>query len=145
MSSAEKSGSGQVDSVEPEATALTTPPEPEPDYTKIPAWLALDCVLPGWHPILVALHQDLMSLDPDYTVGQVKEKFGGLRVYLDSGVTPEIEAAIDAAEALCAQTCEMCGDPGGNRRVSQFYVMTVCDSCLAAETRRRSRTFAQDS
>ena len=33
----------------------------------------------GWYPLLIELHADLVALDHDYVVEQVKEKFGTLR------------------------------------------------------------------
>ena len=56
----------------------------------------------------------------------VKEKFGGLRVYLTSS-TDEMEAAIDEAEAESFKTCEECGAPGVLRS-DGGWLMTACDS-----------------
>lgn len=38
-------------------------------------------VLPEWEELIIKLDDDLSALDPDYTLSQVKEKFGGLRYY----------------------------------------------------------------
>ncbi len=54
---------------------------------------------------------------------QVKEKFGGLRLYLSSG-TDEMYAAIDQAEELSQRTCEVCGAPGEPR--GGGWVKTLC-------------------
>lgn len=35
----------------------------------------------NWLPIVEKLHKDLLKIDPDYVVAQVKEKFGSLRYY----------------------------------------------------------------
>ena len=35
----------------------------------------------GWYPLIAGLHEQLSVLVPDYTLVQVKEKFGGLRYY----------------------------------------------------------------
>ena len=137
MNGAEQSGSGQHVSGAPEATALAT--HSALNYHQIPAWI--NEVGPGWEPILVALHQDLLSLNPDYRVFQVKEKFGSLRVYLDDPMTPEMDQAVHAAETLSAQICEVCGASGRVRNVSQFYVRCLCDTCgpidMVAAKRRR--------
>ncbi len=36
---------------------------------------------PGWFPLIARLHTDLLELDPNYVVLQIKEKFAGLRYY----------------------------------------------------------------
>ena len=133
MNSAEEFGPGPAGSVEPGATPQTT----RPKVTTVLDWL--DHVGPGWVDILVALHADLSSLDPHYDVAQVKEKFGELRVYLQSEVTWDMDQAIDAATALSQQTCEVCGLPGRIRNVSGFYVKCVCDACGPRETAAAQR------
>jgi hypothetical protein len=57
---------------------------------------------------------------------QIKEKFGGLRVYLN-GETPEMTAAIIEAERKSFETCEQCGAPGKLRRGG--WISTLCDIC----------------
>jgi hypothetical protein len=39
----------------------------------------------GWYPLLVELDEQLGTLLPNYVIHQVKEKFGGLRYYWESG------------------------------------------------------------
>jgi hypothetical protein len=39
-----------------------------------------------WKPAIVACHEDLVKIDPEYRISQIKEKFGGLRYYYDSSV-----------------------------------------------------------
>lgn len=58
-------------------------------------------------------------------VGQVKEKFGGLRFYLDRGSGEETGKLIAEAETECAKTCELCGNPGYTR--SGNWVQTLCE------------------
>jgi hypothetical protein len=48
-----------------------------------PRWGRWMSVGPGWYPIIVALDAHLATIDPDYVVHQVKEKFGGLRYYYE--------------------------------------------------------------
>jgi hypothetical protein len=65
-------------------------------------------------------------------IGQIKEKFATLRVYLDSrtGFTGTTNAAIDEAiclaEARSACTCETCGEPGRLFKFGGWY-KTACD------------------
>jgi hypothetical protein len=79
----------------------------------------------GWHPLIAQLHTDLLALDPDYRVSQVKEKYGELRVYLTSEETPDTESLIDAATAASLTICELCGQPGAPRTVNG-WVYTRC-------------------
>lgn len=96
---------------------------------------ARGCVWPGWHAILAELHKQLVAVDPDYSVGQVKQKFGGLRVYLDSTYGPRIHELISAAEAEAWRTCEFCGGPGKAQRTSPHgWMFTACDPCAAEKT-----------
>lgn len=96
----------------------------------------------GWFSILDDLGKQLQALieaEPEekrrrYRVVQVKEKFGGLRVYLDRYVEA-MSDAIDAAERASTTTCERCGDPGSICTVG--WVQTLCNPCRAVvETKR---------
>jgi hypothetical protein len=55
---------------------------------------------------------------------QIKEKFGGLRFYMDQSV-PYIDGAIHLAESMSYKICEQCGGPGERR--SGGWVRTLCD------------------
>lgn len=57
-------------------------------------------------------------------VAQIKEKFGGLRFYLDGG-NEYTQGVIDMAESWAGQTCETCGAPGQRR--SGGWIRTLCD------------------
>lgn len=54
---------------------------------------------------------------------QVKEKFGGLRFYVD-GATPEQYAYINFAESMSTKTCEVCGDKG--KIVGKYWYAARC-------------------
>lgn len=55
---------------------------------------------------------------------QVKEKFGGLRFYIDGG-NDEHYALINFAELLSYNTCEVCGKPGKANR--NGWITTRCN------------------
>lgn len=82
----------------------------------------------GWYNIIDKL---CAKLEPQGVVaGQVKEKFGGLRFYInpvDNGDWNMIHKAINEAEAESFRTCETCGKPGERRGGS--WVRTLCDEC----------------
>ena len=95
---------------------------------QIPDWA--DSVGPGWQPILSTLHEELLSIEPTYYVGQLKEKFGGLRVYLNGYEQGQVREAIMVAERLSYETCEECGAAGearGPKERPHGWIRTVCD------------------
>ncbi|OAQ69803.1 hypothetical protein VFPPC_02383 [Pochonia chlamydosporia 170] len=62
-------------------------------------------------------------------LGCVKEKFGGLRVYM--GVQdPQIEDIVREAVDESWRTCERCGHDGELRRGA--WLVTLCDGCHGA-------------
>lgn len=89
----------------------------------------------GWRPLLILLHERLRGSAPDYGVLQVKEKFGGLRVYLSYGPTISINTArlaVNEVEEISYKICEDCGDPGSTRAPANRpngWIRTLCDSC----------------
>lgn len=98
-----------------------------------PGWPAsVDCDA-GWHPILVSLDKAMAEVDPDYTLEQVKEKFGGLRYYYQPSrddVRGRLDILVRGAELTCAVTCEVTGQPGrlmqkgGQRKtLSAYYIV----------------------
>jgi hypothetical protein len=61
----------------------------------------------------------------DKQVTQVKEKFGGLRFYINEG-TDEIFKRISEAENKSYEICEVTGEPGTLRTDIGWY-RTLCD------------------
>lgn len=101
---------------------------------------------PGWWPILRELFARLENLNlPDgFSIEQVKEKFGGLRVSTScfdvcdeesSRCFGAVNAAIREAESKSWGTCEACGQPGQRRRGG--WIKTLCDECHAAREASR--------
>ena len=86
----------------------------------------------GWFKIIDQLSADITLLDEKNgttTIAvQVKEKYGGLRFYVEFG-SDAVYDLIDAAEEESLKTCEMCGEPGELRGVG--WVSTMCDKCWA--------------
>lgn len=87
----------------------------------------------GWNQLVFDLDEKLAEIDPDYTIAQAKEKFGGLRFYVDRTRcrrnNPEDEeffALIRQAEILSERTCEICGAPGALRS-DKRWIQTLCD------------------
>lgn len=92
----------------------------------------------GWFPILrefFSTVRDILGDKSDlFVLLQVKEKFGGIRIYygfdLDRVVPKEkqdrIHAACRHAEDRAYVTCDVCGKPGVLRKRG-FWFMTRCD------------------
>lgn len=98
-----------------------------------------DMVGPGWKDLLTDLHTNLLVLVPDYAVTQVKEKFGGLRIYLSypAGTdTSAPEALVDKAEADSEHVCEQCGKPGTTG--GTYWLKTLCPEHRAADDKTRA-------
>ena len=86
----------------------------------------------GWYDLIDHLCADLQwNTDknnshgryPQIVVVQVKEKFGGLRFYVESSNDVQ-DAVISFVESLSHHTCEVCGKPG-NR--TDGWIQTRCD------------------
>lgn len=93
----------------------------------------------GWKDIIDHTHDKLKYIDPDYTIAQIKEKFGGLRYYFDSSldygsIAHEImDDIVRAAEYESSRTCELCGTSKASDKVGvrshKFFYFGYCQSC----------------
>jgi RNase P subunit RPR2 len=89
----------------------------------------------GWKPLITKLHADLLAIDPDYTVDQIKEKFGELRYYYTAATTvakkqSQMRELVDAAERASHSTCEWCGETAKTKLHRGWY-RTLCEKCTA--------------
>jgi len=82
---------------------------------------------PGWYPAVEKLC-DLLERIGGVQLAQVKEKFGGLRFYVDGGPYLAHEL-IKACEAASIMMCQDCGAPGVLRKNGTYWVATLCDKC----------------
>jgi hypothetical protein len=74
----------------------------------------------GWYQLIKDLIDDLIKLGWNKEICQVKEKFGGLRFYINGGTT-EIFNRISEAEELSFNTCEVTGNKGELRTDIGWY------------------------
>lgn len=81
----------------------------------------------GWFGLIYKLSQKIATLDPKGEVQavQVKEKFAGLRFYINWG-NREVFDLIDEAEKKSLETCEECGKPGKPRNDIGWW-QTLCE------------------
>lgn len=93
----------------------------------------------GWKNLIeLALYEMVRNSDekdiPYFQVTQVKEKFGGLRIYYNTRVdTPKetrgiIHGVISTLEDISYKTCEMCGRPGTIRKTK--WIRVLCEWCV---------------
>lgn len=86
-------------------------------------------VVDGWLPILEELFEKL-SVDVltkelhDFRISQVKEKFGGLRVYTKNG-NETTAAMIREAVEKASHACDICVEPGKLKQIG-FLWATCC-------------------
>lgn len=98
------------------------------EENKVTVSIGGDYVGPGWWPLLRCVFLALKSSGWDGQAAQIKEKFGGLRIYID-GLAPQYDAIVDAAESVSASVCECCGR-SGQRRSSSGWLKTRCEDCI---------------
>lgn len=84
----------------------------------------------GWYKILFNLDEALAEICHDYRIAQIKEKFGGLRFYIESGPSreevPLFYELIRKAEDLSYRTCEVTGGPGVlMKKIGGGYIRTL--------------------
>lgn len=104
------------------------------------------CVGAGWHGLVDRCYDLLDASGLDYTVEQVKEKFGGLRFYwtfwdreVASQLFLDARQAIYDIEAQSLKVCEICGQPG-RKAGDGFRVDTLCPE----HARERGHTFGDN-
>lgn len=90
-----------------------------------------EAVLPvgvGWESILRRCIFELRSLDGEFTILQIKEKFGGLRFYYTckASVSEACDWVVRMAEANAGRTCETCGEAGQPSTGSGWWIKTLC-------------------
>lgn len=85
----------------------------------------LKSVGPGWASLV---RQAFEKKFPDCLIVQVKEKFGGLRIYAEGPEwTPEYGHFLADLERQSFLICEQCGGPGLRRHFN--WIQTLCNEC----------------
>lgn len=80
--------------------------------------------------------------DNKIEIYQIKEKFGGLRVYL-SKKTEELRQMINKAEAESYHTCEICGKHIDKPIVEHHWIYPMCKECFDSMNERRERAMEE--
>ncbi len=87
----------------------------------------------GWYWIINHLCRALQGRtnefgEPQVIASQVKEKFGGLRFYVN-GASDEQYSLIHFTESLSFSVCEDCGAMGNVSLRRRGWIRTLCDAC----------------
>lgn len=92
----------------------------------------------GWYDILDRCCEELSQFEGVYAE-QVKEKFGGLRFYLNieaglydnnPDLWKKLHEITGKAEAASFETCEDCGKPNDKRRSFHGWIHGICQECF---------------
>lgn len=96
-----------------------------------------DCVGEGWAPLVMLAEKAIIKAGGE--IDQVKEKFGGLRIYV-SKIEPfsEVDDLIEDVEALSFRVCEYCGAAGHQSEVGG-WLKTLCQKCDNERAERKAR------
>jgi hypothetical protein len=85
----------------------------------------------GWDNIIETACTKIEALNIEGLLCvQIKEKFGGLRLYCNFE-TPEVSKIIREAESLAWQTCEMCGTTENVCLQGVSWTVNWCKDCYA--------------
>jgi hypothetical protein len=79
----------------------------------------------GWFHLIKDMIEELIALGWDKRLVQSKEKFGGLRFYLETYPEGAHEVIIKY-ENMSHETCEKCGVDGSPRKING-WIHTLCD------------------
>ncbi|KIK57639.1 hypothetical protein GYMLUDRAFT_75256 [Collybiopsis luxurians FD-317 M1] len=103
--------------------------------------MAYGCTIgDGWKPLIYDLCTQLVQLDAGVVFDQIKEKFGGLRVYYSfdktsTGQKPtdsqveQVKTLVEETIGKADATCETCGAAGTLRETKRGWLFNSCDSC----------------
>lgn len=85
----------------------------------------------GWFDIVEELCENILLADPleSFCVSQIKEKFGGLRFYVNSPTSEEIKNLIRYTENKSFFVCELCASNNGSKIIMEGWIRTLCKCC----------------
>lgn len=107
------------------------------DMTKTAMMWGLDCG-DGWFDLIWETCEKLKPMvSDDFRFSQVKEKYGGLRMYWNDnskafrppGHWDKISKIISKAEEKSETICELCGKPSTIRRTESDWLYNCCNEC----------------
>jgi len=91
---------------------------------------------PGWIPLVMRLAESLVEAGWNRRLLQVKEKWGGLRFYIDYG-NSEVFRLIEEAEKESYFICEDCGNNETAAARNDGWIRTLCNDCESRACKAR--------
>lgn len=98
----------------------------------------------GWEPLLRRLCEAARLEPGGPHFAQIKEKFGGLRVYWNNA-TEKLWVASQLAEDESFKTCEACGTVEDVATKGPGWIKTLCGTCRQAWDKRKTPGLAEAS
>jgi hypothetical protein len=92
----------------------------------------------GWKKLLTEFFEELdkLELPEGFMIDQIKEKWGGLRIYTNIW-NESINKLITKYERIADVTCENCGHDNAKLRKSNNWLVTLCDKCQEAREAKK--------
>lgn len=88
------------------------------------------CCGDGWYDLLDKLCKYINKNDNTIEIVQVKEKFGGLRVYVNHAKNETLDK-LEEFERLSYKICEECGSTENVKQTTFGWTQTLCKKCIA--------------
>lgn len=98
----------------------------------------------GWKPLIQPIIDYIQEYNKDkpeeehIEIHQIKEKFAGLRVYLNFYNT-EVRSLIERAEEEAEHTCEICGTKENVGMTVNGWLTTKCKNCVAKTAKHNNK------
>lgn len=91
----------------------------------------------GWHDLLSDMFNKLFDAGWNGHLMDCKEKFGRLRIYLETGLDSatykQLYDIVNEYERLSGQFCEFCGGFPARIRQERHWIKTMCDDCVTQD------------
>lgn len=99
----------------------------------------------GWYQIIIDCDKELSSIDPGYSILQIKQKFGGLRYYFssESDALDAMQEVVTKYECIAATTCEATGGRGVLMRSKSGWLKTLNIEWASSSLFHRDYTIVQ--
>ena len=94
------------------------------DYSPVGTWNIVIADL-----VVIMKKREEWNSDINYKVRQVKNKFGGLRFYVDNE-DDFLRGAIKMAEIQCSKLCNTCGSYGKQKIQTGSFTPKQCTGCF---------------
>ena len=84
----------------------------------------------GWEAIIREAVEAIAVVDPLTKIKQIKDKFGGLRLYVNSNdASGRVDVIISLAEESSYRFCEWCSGKSAKQKQIKGFYHTLCDAC----------------